>query len=896
MTIVRTLHAIWALCLAGLLLCMNNALALDANCRSADEEMARLDRTLRDALTTAVPGERGRLVRTAEGTVQRIERLPVCAIPIEPGLGVTTTYRHGEIARLKFQAISALIKTLPATGARPTLRQLSGMGSALGELDGFLSMGGGDTGAIEAMRDNLVERIEGVRVRPAGLAPTGSILPSQEILIAQEIAADDKGLVFSQFVLNPHAKRAGWRRVVAKPIGSNWRPEGYAVGIEIAIPDPAGLVDRHRSTLAKWLARGAALRLGRSEKMTPVHHAARGALLGESPCAGIWLLDTGGAPALRLYDLRHSELIAQWSLGEGQLDPALAGVVWRILARMPTNQQSISSPAKAFGKRLSLPLVPFLKNAEDLSRLPGKGNIGLVLRYRNPDCVSPGIVSLPHCSALQLECAARPGLEAYLVTNGRRTGHWNATDWYGNKGAFNQDMDAIRRLATGQSVPPSSQITTVAPQEIPAPVREIVTPPGAIAPVEDRVIPPEGAFPVPAAPSVPGVAPRAREEPLTPEWESPLPPKQYRLTVHATPNNARIRNMTIKPEYQPGKKIKEGEHEIEVSAPGFVTQQRWIMLDKDTEISVVLEPIPEDPQKTREEGKAPPSLSRAQESAPPTAAAGKLTPELDSVGNTGNTRRSRTILQDTLGDGAYGPGMIVIPAGSFQMGSPGSEFGHTSSEAPQHLVHIAEPFALGVTEVTFADYDRFATATGRELPGDNGWGRGKRPVVNVSWWEATAYTAWLSEQTGWNYRLPSEAEWEYAARAGTATPFFTGRCIDTDTANHDGNYAYAGCAKTGMRREKTVPTGSLPANPWGLYEMHGNVDEWTADCLHGSYQGAPADGRAWGKKNAGNCFYHMIRGGSWKTPPSLLRSASRYHMQEATKQNDLGFRVAKSLK
>lgn len=139
-----------------------------------------------------------------------------------------------------------------------------------------------------------------------------------------------------------------------------------------------------------------------------------------------------------------------------------------------------------------------------------------------------------------------------------------------------------------------------------------------------------------------------------------------------------------------------------------------------------------------------------------------------------------------------------------------------------------------------------ARAMGRAPPSDSDWGWGDRPVINVSWEDAVAYTAWLAQATGEKYRLPSEAEWEYAARAGFATPFWTGKCINTDQANYIGNHDYAGCgAKTGVYRQQTVSVGSLPANPWGLHEVHGNVWEWVADPYHDSYKGAPVDGSAW---------------------------------------------------
>jgi formylglycine-generating enzyme required for sulfatase activity len=135
-------------------------------------------------------------------------------------------------------------------------------------------------------------------------------------------------------------------------------------------------------------------------------------------------------------------------------------------------------------------------------------------------------------------------------------------------------------------------------------------------------------------------------------------------------------------------------------------------------------------------------------------------------------------------------------------------------------------------------------------------------VINVSWDDARAYADWLSDQTGQRYRLPTEAEWEYAARAGTTTPFWTGDCIHTDQANYDGNYDYNGCgAKTGVHRGQTVPAGSLPANAFGLHEIAGNVWEWVEDCWHSSYAGAPTDGSAWVEADGGECS-RVVRGGS----------------------------------
>nr|VFJ76843.1 MAG: Formylglycine-generating enzyme, required for sulfatase activity, contains SUMF1/FGE domain [Candidatus Kentron sp. FW] len=252
--------------------------------------------------------------------------------------------------------------------------------------------------------------------------------------------------------------------------------------------------------------------------------------------------------------------------------------------------------------------------------------------------------------------------------------------------------------------------------------------------------------------------------------------------------------------------------------------------------------------------------------------------------------------RDRLKDGSPGPRMVVLPAGEFMMGSPEDEPGRDSDEGPQHRVRIANPFALGVTQVTFADYDRFAQATGRKLPDDKGWGRDRHPVIRVSWKDARAYAQWLSEETDKEYRLPTEAEWEYAARAGTTTPFSTGDCITTDQANYKGNVDYANCgAKTGVYREKTVPVGSLPANPWGLHEMHGNVWEWTADCWHGDYNDAPEDGSAWGEENGGDCSLRALRGGAWNFEPRRLRSAFRGGRNPGGALDNMGFRLARAL-
>ena len=160
---------------------------------------------------------------------------------------------------------------------------------------------------------------------------------------------------------------------------------------------------------------------------------------------------------------------------------------------------------------------------------------------------------------------------------------------------------------------------------------------------------------------------------------------------------------------------------------------------------------------------------------------------------------------------------------------------------------------------------------GGHRPDDRGWGRGNRPVINVSWEDAQRYVTWLTRRTGEAYRLLSESEWEYAARAGTTTPFHFGRTISTDQANYDGDYRY-GTGRKGRDRKKTVPVGSFAANRFGLHDVHGNVWEWVQDCWNPSYHGAPRDGRAWERRD---CSQRVLRGGSWLNEPWLLRSAIR---------------------
>lgn len=235
------------------------------------------------------------------------------------------------------------------------------------------------------------------------------------------------------------------------------------------------------------------------------------------------------------------------------------------------------------------------------------------------------------------------------------------------------------------------------------------------------------------------------------------------------------------------------------------------------------------------------------------------------------------------------PEMVIIPSGSFLMGSPADEAGREDDEGPQHRVNISR-FALGKYEVTQGEWKAIVGNNPSYFPscGDD------CPVEGVSWDDVQEFIQVLNQKTGQNYRLPSEAEWEYAARAGTATPFHTGNAITTDQANFDGSYPN-GSGK-GVYRKTTTPAGSFAPNAFGLHDMHGNVWEWVADCYHSSYSGAPADGSAWmeGCKLSYRVReYRIARGGSWYHNAQNLRSANRYMRESFGRYPRFGFRIAR---
>ena len=317
--------------------------------------------------------------------------------------------------------------------------------------------------------------------------------------------------------------------------------------------------------------------------------------------------------------------------------------------------------------------------------------------------------------------------------------------------------------------------------------------------------------------------------------------QKYALTINPEPADAKIRFLSTGQEYQPGVMVKPGRYHVEVSRPGYITQTRWLEIEShDLNLNSVLE------------------------EKQPMFVDGQVFKDCDEC-----------------------PEMVVIPAGRFFMGSSGSS--SSTKEKPRHQVTIPK-FAMGKYEVTFDQYGGFARSTGRDLPKDGGWERSGRPVINVSWDHAQAFIKWLSEETGRRYRLPSEAEWEYAARAGARidVPYWWGSDIEHNRAN---------CIGCGSEWDSglTAPTGSFDSNPFGLNDMNGNVQEWVEDCSHANYEKAPHDGSAWLKTVDGDCAVRMVRGGSWRHKPEGLRSAARVKYSRSQTSPSIGFRIARDL-
>ena len=249
--------------------------------------------------------------------------------------------------------------------------------------------------------------------------------------------------------------------------------------------------------------------------------------------------------------------------------------------------------------------------------------------------------------------------------------------------------------------------------------------------------------------------------------------------------------------------------------------------------------------------------------------------------------------RDPLRSGGEGPEMVIVPAGAFRMGCVSGQ-DCEDDEGPVHRVTIGSPFAVAKYEVTFEEWeacvrggvcDEDLLGEGYSRLDERSWGRGRQPLINVDWRDAHAYVAWLSRESGAPYRLLSEAEWEYVARAGSETAYGWGGVIGKNRAN---------CGSCGSRwdGEQTAPVGSFEANAFGLYDVHGNVEEWVEDRRNDNYAGAPTDGTAWKR---GDCATRVVRGGSWRSEPGNLRSAARSGYSHEARTDTIGFRVARNV-
>lgn len=316
-------------------------------------------------------------------------------------------------------------------------------------------------------------------------------------------------------------------------------------------------------------------------------------------------------------------------------------------------------------------------------------------------------------------------------------------------------------------------------------------------------------------------------------------PPRYALTVLPTPEKARIRILNIREKYHPGIELAPGRYHIEVTRRRYDKWLKWITVKDNPVIEKV-------------------TL--------------KKTPVPGAV------------FHNDLPGGIKGPDMVVIPAGSYTMGDK-----NESTTTPTRKIQFKYPFAISKYEITFADFQHFATATNTPVPSDKGWGKGSRPVINISWDQAQNYVDWLKESTGQNYRLPTEAEWEYIARAGTTSLYWWPENQAKNKAN-----CRRGCNSkySGLFSARTAPVGTYQPNAFGVYDTAGNVAEWVADCYQNHYLGAPSDGSA---VYTDNCSSRVVRGGSMRSTSKQLYNYLRTEMKESSIQENIGIRVVVDL-
>ncbi len=427
----------------------------------------------------------------------------------------------------------------------------------------------------------------------------------------------------------------------------------------------------------------------------------------------------------------------------------------------------------------------------------------------------------------------------------------------------------------------------------------------------------------------PGIPPKLATTPLAPaQPESPAPPQVYPLVVETEPGGATVELLGIEEIYRAGLELPVGRYQVEVRAAGYESQRVWVEHTASGEshrvvlvaavqpFTIVAEPaearirilnIPE----RYVAGMALPAGGYQVE----VRADGYQTVTETVAHGTAPTERRIVLARagrqpgEQFRDCPTCPQMVVVPAGTYQMGSPSYEAGRYDDEGPAHRVTLGQAFAVGVYEVTRGEYGRFVGATGHaggnscyvlegggleERSGRSwrnpGFRQSERePVVCVNWREARAYAEWLSRETGQSYRLLSEAEWEYVARAGTTTARYWGE-------SEAGQCRYANGARGGANcddgHHQMAPVGSFRPNAFGLFDVMGNVGEWVQDCWNNNYVGAPSDGRAW---EGGHCIGRVLRGGSWLNLPRDLRSANRNGILAGNRYFVLGFRIARSL-
>ena len=379
------------------------------------------------------------------------------------------------------------------------------------------------------------------------------------------------------------------------------------------------------------------------------------------------------------------------------------------------------------------------------------------------------------------------------------------------------------------------------------------------------------------------------------------------FTIVVDPAGAHVRFLEIEERYRSGMELVAGEYRVEASLWGYetiveivrhgsegATQHRIALRRVAHPFTVVTEPTDARVQILNMAERYRPGMELpAGEYRVEASLEGYETiVEMVRHGSAGETKHrialaSRRSAVERFRDCPDCPQMVVVPAGRFRMGCVSGQ-GCFDDEKPVRQVRIRRPFALSVHEVTFAEWDACVSAggCGGYRPNDAGRGRENRPVMNVSWNDTRSYVSWLSRRTGKTYRLPSESEWEYAARAGSTTKYSWGNEVGRNRAN------CVGC-RSRWDRQRTAPVGSFPANAFGLHDMHGNVWEWVEDCWNNSYARAPKHGGAW---LSGECAERVLRGGSWLYDPRYLRAAYRLGSPSGIRNlNDIGFRVARTL-